>query len=113
MRRAKDRIYPMTLSATASVKAPGVLKTRMPNRSASCRSMESTPVPHLEMTFRRGAKAPRATAVKWSSPQITPSTAPAKLINSGSVSLSCTEATTRPTAADSKIGRNRSRTGIR
>ena len=46
-----------TLSDTGTVKALGVFKTRTPNSAAACWSIESMPVPHLEMTRSAGAQA--------------------------------------------------------
>jgi hypothetical protein len=43
--------YPRTESATGSVKAPGVRYTKTPTRPAVSESMESIPVPHLEITL--------------------------------------------------------------
>ncbi len=53
-RRAKARIYPITLSDTGKVKAFGVFPTITPTEVAYDLSIESIPVPHLEMTFKRG-----------------------------------------------------------
>src|SRR5512135_3696791 len=74
--------------------------------------MESTPVPHLEITFRRGAHASSTRAVYWSSPQIAPSNLPAYLSRSASSRRSCTCGTISSISLLSSSGLNLSSTGI-
>ena len=62
-RRAKASMYPSTESATGRLKAFRVRVSLIPRRSQAEASIESIPVPHLEMTFRRGAQASKTRAV--------------------------------------------------
>ncbi len=92
------------------VKAPGELCTAIPSRAAAARSMESIPVPHFEMTFRRGA-ARSTCSVNWSSPQMTPSMSPTHSSNSAALIRSRTGGTTISTLLSANSCWKRSSTG--
>src|SRR5512143_1368474 len=56
-RRAKASMYPSTESETGVVKAFRVRPILIEYREQASASIESIPVPHLEMTLRRGVQA--------------------------------------------------------
>ena len=55
--RAKASTWASTESATGPLKASGLLRSSMPRRAQAAASMESMPVPHLQITLSLGVSS--------------------------------------------------------
>ena len=111
-RRAKASMYEIIVSATGKVNALGVFFNWISNSRQAFWSMESIPVPHLEMTFNLGEHFSNTRLEYWSSPQMVASNLPAYFRMSSSSIRSSTSGAMTSSPKCSNTGINRCLEGI-